>query len=60
MTIDEAINILSDHAYRGVVTLDQKFKDAEKLGILALNRLKAARANMERISEPLLPGETEN
>lgn len=59
MTIDEAIEILSESAYRGSTTFDQRFKAAEKLGIEALKRVKSDREHHYRPKSLTLPGETE-
>jgi len=59
MTLDEAIKILSDHAYKGVVTLNKGFLDAEKLGIHALGTIRAERQASGNPNWLRLPGETE-
>ncbi len=59
MTIDKAIEILSDSAARGVTTHGQDFRDALKLGVFSLIRLKNNRVSREIYQRGLLPGETE-
>jgi hypothetical protein len=59
MTIDEAIQLLSESADTGITTFNERFKEAEKLGIEALKRVKANK-DMDIIGAlKLLPGETE-
>ena len=60
MTIDRAIEILSDSANRGVTTFNQDFKDAERLGIEALKREKECRHLLPPEAWELLPGETKD
>ena len=43
MTIDKAIEILSDDAYRGMATFNEDFRKAEKLGIEALKYIRELR-----------------
>jgi hypothetical protein len=57
--IDEAIKLLSESADTGMTTFNQKFKDAERLGIEALKRVKETRARLITETIILLPGETE-
>lgn len=59
MIIDKAIEILAKHVYGGSVTLNQEFKDAEKLGVEALKREQARRGTKRLNAPDLLPGETE-
>jgi len=58
MTIDEALEKLSDYAYRGVGTLDQNFKDSIKLAIEALKYIKRGRDPHGVPPYEPLPGET--
>ena len=58
MNLPQAIEILADSAYRGTTTLDQDFKDAEKLGIEAMKRFLQLRAYTSSLFLALLPGET--
>ena len=59
MTIDKAIEILSASGYWGMITLDQDFKDACKLGIEALKIIQKERRDSLSYTGELLPGETE-
>lgn len=59
MTIDEAIEILSESANMGSTTFNQKFKEAEKLGIEALKACKERSARFPNLPHLRLPGETE-
>ena len=43
MNIDEAIWLLSESANTGSTTFDERFKEAEKLGVEALKRYKKQR-----------------
>ena len=58
MTIGEAIEILSDSAYRGITTFTQDFIDAEKLGIEALRAIRRQRNSGPTYKVRLLPGES--
>ena len=58
MTLEKAIEILSDSAYRGMTTFHQDFKDAQKLGIEALKVVHKLRHLECLDSTILLPGET--
>ena len=60
MTLDKAIEILSDSANRGMTTFNQDFRDAENLGIEALKKWKQYRTSDESWWGNLLPGETED
>lgn len=62
MTKDKAIEILAKHVYGGSVTLNEEFKEAERLGIEALKAIKQLwNSDPEaRIPKSLLPGETES
>lgn len=60
MTVKEAIEILSDSAHRGITTFNQDYKDAQKLGIEALKRIKQCRFPPYGRMEDTLPGETES
>ena len=59
MTIDKAIETLSDSANRGMTTFDQDYKDAQRLGIEALKLLQQQRTYLVHALYPTLPGETE-
>lgn len=59
MKIDEAITILSESANQGMTTFNDKFREAQKLGIEALKRVKIERTGYELYAPDLLPGETE-
>ena len=59
MAIDRAIELLSDSANRGVTTFNEDFKDAQKLGIEALKRVKLSRSFNHPELKQLLLGETE-
>jgi hypothetical protein len=59
MTIDKAIEILSDSAARGVTTHGQDFRDALLMGVVALIRVKNNRVSREVYQRGTLPGETE-
>ena len=58
MTIEDAIRILSDSANVGMTTFNQEFKDAERLGIEALEAIRSCRQYPECLFVDLLPGET--
>uniref|UniRef100_A0A6H1ZWG6 Uncharacterized protein n=1 Tax=viral metagenome TaxID=1070528 RepID=A0A6H1ZWG6_9ZZZZ len=58
MTIDEAIEILSQSANAGVTTFDWDYKDAQRLGIEALKRVRKYRPLYAGKYPHLLPGET--
>jgi hypothetical protein len=58
IAIDEAISILSEHAYGGAVTLDEKFKEAERLGIEALKAVSFFNHKVLPQFKIALPGET--
>lgn len=58
MTLEKAIQILSDSAHLGMTTFNQDFKDAQKLGIEALKRCRLARKETSFVGPALLPGET--
>lgn len=65
MTIDKAIEILSNDAYRGMATFNEDFKKAEKLGIEALKFIGKLRKYPKTISSyasinSLLEDETED
>lgn len=60
MTIDKAIELLSESANTGVTTFGQDFKDAERLGIEALKRLQAIRARDPLEAVTILPGKRRN
>lgn len=60
MTIDVAIEILSASAYQGMTTFNEKYKEAQKLGIEALKEIKAARSYSVGLIPELLPGETKD
>lgn len=59
MTLDKAIEILSDSAHRGQTTFIVDYMLAQKLAIQAMHRLKAYRERNQHIALCLLPGETE-
>lgn len=59
MTLDQAFEILSQSADRGMNTFKQDFNDAEKMGIEALKRVREARNYSRNWSTAYLPGETE-
>ena len=59
MTIDKAIEILSDSANRGMTTFNQDYKEAQKLGIEALKVVQSNRIYGYPNKIPKLPGETE-
>jgi len=59
MTLNEAIEILSESAYGGATCFDPRFRDAEKLGIEALIAYSKAKANGWYPPGYKLPGETE-
>lgn len=58
MIIEKAIERLSDAAFRGLITYDQDFKAALKLGYEALKHFKNDRLYYLELSQQLLPGET--
>lgn len=60
MKIDKAIELLSGVAYRSVRTRNDHYKDALKMGIEALQRIKAARRDSFGPYIGPLPHETEN
>lgn len=58
MPVDKAIEILSDAAYRGILTYGEDFKDALKVGIRAmvlLNRAKAGDVDEELLEALICP-----
>jgi len=57
MTIERAMEILSESANVGVTTFNQDFKDAELLGIQALKRLQSYRRDPIHVANIPLPGE---
>jgi len=57
MTIDKAIEILSYSANRGTTTFNQDYKDAQKLGIEALIRIRYQRQKPTVPHRTPLPGE---
>ena len=59
MTLDKAMEILAESAYHGSTTFNEDYKDAQKLGIEALKRLKEHREDQIDITYRALPGETE-
>lgn len=59
ITMNKAIEILSDEAYGGTVTFNQEWKDAVKLGIEALKEVRRWRAGQPLHLPNLLPGEIE-
>lgn len=60
MTIDKAIEILGLRIKSPFVRANPDTKDAIKLGIEALKRIKECRLADHTIKEDLLPGETES
>jgi len=58
MKIDTAIEILSDSANRGITTFNQDYKDAQKLGIEALKRVRQCRMPPYGRMEDTLAGES--
>lgn len=59
MTMDKAIELLSDFSFRRGVTFNPGFTDATKLGISALVRIKTLREQNGAANFPLV-GETED
>lgn len=59
ITLNRAIEVLSESAYAGATTHNQEFKEAEKLGVEALKRVKAYRNRADIRKSFLLPGEKE-
>ncbi len=59
MTIDEAIKKMEGKVELAEARGDFKTFAAERLGIEALNRVKAERTGYETYAPDLLPGETE-
>jgi len=59
MTMEEAIKILNDHAYKKMKVFDEDLEKAEMLGIEALKRLHVLRLISTNEANHLLPGETE-
>lgn len=59
MKLDEAIEILSDSAHLGMTTFNQDYKDALKLGIEALKRLRQEKDEIPDTLWNPLPGETD-
>lgn len=57
ITIEKAIEILSNSAFSGSTTFDQDFRDAEKLGIEAMKRISLLRDGLLQLQVLLLPGE---
>lgn len=60
MTIDEAIELLTDLDKRGHFALGDDITPAIKLGIEALKRVKGARLDPYTRQQQLLPGETKD
>lgn len=58
MTLEKAIEILSDSANRGITTYNQDYKDACNLGIQALIRIKYLSSQNPSFLLKPLPGET--
>lgn len=58
MKVSKAIEILSESANAGMTTFNQDYKDAQKLGIEALKRVKQCRSAPYGRLEDILPGET--
>jgi hypothetical protein len=57
ITINEAIRILSDTAYAGVTTHDEKFNAAAGLGAEALKEIRDQQADPAGYFKDLLPGQ---
>jgi len=60
IAIDEAIKTLSDSANSGMTTFNEKYKQAQLLGIEALNEVKRLRSYKAFHVVKLLLGETED
>jgi len=58
IAIDEAIKTLSDSANSGMTTFNEKYKQAQLLGIEALKREQHRRKYDIHLPRELLPGET--
>ena len=58
IAIDEAIKTLSDSANSGMTTFNEKYKQAQLLGIEALKRAQHRRKYDIHLPRELLPGET--
>ena len=58
MTIDQAIEILSNSANSGMTTFNQDYKDAQRLGVEALKVVREMRGFAEGWRPTKLPGET--
>jgi len=58
IAIDEAIKTLSDSANSGMTTFNEKYKQAQLLGIEALKREQHRRKYDIHLPIELLPGET--
>jgi len=59
MTLEKALEILSQELLIKPLPHEQDFKDAVKLGIEALREVKMARFGGPTLEGELLPGETE-
>jgi len=59
MNIPKAIEILSDSAYGGSTTFNEKFKESQKLLIEAGKEVTFLRSHIGHAVRRLLPGETE-
>jgi len=60
MKLTKAIELLSDSANRGVTTFNQDYKDAQRLSIEALKRVRNDRIHRGAYRDLPLPSETED